>query len=544
MFDLLFPKWWSTLKKLIWLKAAALSSAVVKTVTAAIVHIRDALAGPAQNVTIAIEPVQDLHGYDSPWPAGGGPNFYDGTYTAANKQFLAAGTGVVSYYEGLVNRSIVVPCKAGEKYVIRSGIEGTMRVGSFPAMPATGNTPSVFVTATATSGQTELTITTGASDAYLFVQFFIDSDIQDYGASLSNALNGFYYSLDSNICPISGWTGANVTRTGKNLFPATLPSAAIAGTLSSAGTIVSATNARIFAIPCKANTDLYFSQSTTGNALVVAFSSKAPAVGDTIDYRGNMTNRLEWGLNSGNNTFLLLQISNTSYWDALIAAQIMIEIGTAKTAYEAPSDALTIPITFPTPPGTVYGGTLDVTNGVLTVTHKSVDMGALSWSAAGTRFFSSGLAAEIKIPANNDTVADLLCSVYSAANYSQVYADTVDRSIAVVATPAGSAGQVSARDHSASGKTGAEFKTYVTGQMLVYELATLQTYQLTAHQIDLLLGENNLWSDTGNTTLTYMADGTADDVQALNILLGGRYVNNGGADEADDREALDILLGR
>ena len=29
---------------------------------------------PVKNLTVAIEPVQDLHGYDHPWPAGGGVN--------------------------------------------------------------------------------------------------------------------------------------------------------------------------------------------------------------------------------------------------------------------------------------------------------------------------------------------------------------------------------------------------------------------------------------------------------------------------------------
>ena len=31
-------------------------------------------------VTVPITPVQDLHGYDAPWPAGGGKNKFD--YTA------------------------------------------------------------------------------------------------------------------------------------------------------------------------------------------------------------------------------------------------------------------------------------------------------------------------------------------------------------------------------------------------------------------------------------------------------------------------------
>jgi len=40
----------------------------------------------------------------------------------------------------------------------------------------------------------------------------------------------------------------------------------------------------------------------------------------------------------------------------------------------------------------------------------------------------------------------------------------------------------------------------------VYELATPITYDLTPQQIALLRGDNNVWADTGDTTLTYRQD--------------------------------------
>ena len=87
------------------------------------------------------------------------------------------------------------------------------------------------------------------------------------------------------------------------------------------------------------------------------------------------------------------------------------------------------------------------------------------------------------------------------------------------------------------------FNASMPGVQIVYELATPITIQLTLTQVELLQGENNIWSD-GEMTLVYLADGNASDAEALNILLGGRYVNNHGEDEPTDREALDILLGR
>ena len=65
--------------------------------------------------------------------------------------------------------------------------------------------------------------------------------------------------------------------------------------------------------------------------------------------------------------------------------------------------------------------------------------------------------------------------------------------------------RVFVKDLAKDGMTASEFKTAVSGQMLCYELATPQTYQLTPQEIQLLLGTNNVWSD-GNVTLVYSAD--------------------------------------
>jgi hypothetical protein len=54
--------------------------------------------------------------------------------------------------------------------------------------------------------------------------------------------------------------------------------------------------------------------------------------------------------------------------------------------------------------------------------------------------------------------------------------------------------------------TAAALKTAVTGQQLVYELAEPTTVQLSATQVNSLLGVNNLWADSGDTEVVYRAD--------------------------------------
>lgn len=55
-------------------------------------------------------------------------------------------------------------------------------------------------------------------------------------------------------------------------------------------------------------------------------------------------------------------------------------------------------------------------------------------------------------------------------------------------------------------ESAAAFKTAMSGQTLVYELATPQTIQLTPTEIQTLLGENNVWADSGDVEITYRRD--------------------------------------
>jgi hypothetical protein len=60
----------------------------------------------------------------------------------------------------------------------------------------------------------------------------------------------------------------------------------------------------------------------------------------------------------------------------------------------------------------------------------------------------------------------------------------------------------------------------------------------------MLLGENYVWSSSGDTvSVTYYAEGNANPLQSLNILLGGNYSNPKTADDVSDKEALEIILG-
>lgn len=142
--------------------------------------------------------------------------------------------------------------------------------------------------------------------------------------------------------------------------------------------------------------------------------------------------------------------------------------------------------------GTVYGGTLDITTGLLTVDIAIIDLGVLSWSydSANTRF--STRISGIKTGYATRTVP-LVCSALLAITDGRPIINVPDKSI----YGAGASNYVYVVDHSYTDAN--TFKAAMSGVMLVYELETPTTYQLTPTEVNLIAGENVISTDSPNT---------------------------------------------
>lgn len=154
--------------------------------------------------------------------------------------------------------------------------------------------------------------------------------------------------------------------------------------------------------------------------------------------------------------------------------------------------------------GTIYGGTIDVTNGVMPVTHGIVDLGTLNWDivTSGTynRFVSEGIKDLIKPPETSQSLGDYICSDYPQITFSEAYSTTKDKAFAVTNAQSGARGNVNIVDSSYNSAN--DFKTAMSGVQLVYELATPITIQLTPQQIQLLDGYNLISANTGDISIT------------------------------------------
>lgn len=168
--------------------------------------------------------------------------------------------------------------------------------------------------------------------------------------------------------------------------------------------------------------------------------------------------------------------------------------------YDADAEP-TISVSWESEAGTVYGGTLDVTAGTLTVTHGIIDLATATAKSflAGTanNGYRIGYAITNALAPNYNTVISNVLVAGSVLNSAvwQVYRTCIYQTSLFVTVPNDYDTREKAQSHLAS-----------LGAVCVYPLATPITYQLTPTEVTTLLGTNNIWADTGDTSVTYRAD--------------------------------------
>ena len=153
----------------------------------------------------------------------------------------------------------------------------------------------------------------------------------------------------------------------------------------------------------------------------------------------------------------------------------------------------TYSVTWQSEAGTVYGGTLDVTTGLLTVTHRFIEVSecaSVSTASTDVKY------AQISFGTGNGADADHSTNVSS--KYIQVEsAPETDGYYRIVSS------YLYIYDNRFTDQTTANSILSAEKPQFVYKLANPQTYQLDPRQVYTIVGNNNIWSDTGNITISY-----------------------------------------
>lgn len=409
---------------------------------------------PVKSLKVTLEPIQDLHGYDKPWSGGAGANKWDEEWE--------------TYGSSQIKSKNLIPLIAGATYYLKvpAGIGGTIYFKEAADIPSSSSWSGANETFTVPSN----------------IHYGIFYAGSGYGTTYNHDIAINYpssvtaYSPYSNICPISGHTECVTEVCGVNVWDEEWEvGALIADGSVDASLTTRRTTSFISVVP---NTTYYFPMACLNGRYAYYDENK-----NLLSYNGN---GFVTYVNTTPNDARYLRVTLNSNYGTTYHNDISINYPSTDHDYHAYNGH-----TYTTTLGrTVYGGKLDVVSGELVVDRAMVDLGSLTWSYYNNTFFT-------QLSGKKVGKINLLCATYMTS--STDWTALENKSI----TGHASDTYIYIKDSAYTDV--ATFKNAMSGIMLVYELATPQTYQLDPQTISLLHGNNNVRSD-GSVVMVYNAD--------------------------------------
>ena len=489
---------------------------IINTASGAIASFSDGADGqPIRKLVAQIEPVQDLHGQDSPYPAGGGKNKCDGiAYDGAissniprifNKTPVTSPHNISSGFGGVC---FFAKVESGNTYALSSDETGNAQTFYWAIYSSLDD--ALNIANALQSGATNVSFTAEHDGYVLFMRYNSTSgtSITWTYAQTEVGSTATTFAPYSNECPISGWTEAEIEQRGKNLCDDTLISNI---TYNASGVIVQSPNyATTAKTRIKNNTTYtYYHNLQTQSLHYVNFFDENGAFLTQASIRGN------------DNTVTFTTPDN-AYYVAVTASRqqeinisefipAQLELGSTATAYE-PYTGNQISVTFP---DTIYGGEDEFISGKLKSTMGKIvfdgtqSILATNWqpkenSVAWCYYYDLTNHVFPTILADVPTFLASSCPVVSAGEAIIGY----NPQLLEVSCYNTSGIGVIFRTTDMTLTTASAINAYLAENpvTLVYELATPTTFTHDPQQIDTLYGANNIWADTGDVTVTAPKD--------------------------------------
>lgn len=364
----------------------------------------------------------------------------------------------------------------------------------------------------ATGGGGGIEFTKIESGSLVSVNDAADLPVVDLAVEIKAVQSGTGDPSPSNVRPISGWSSVNVKRCSKNLVDiASLATTNITysnGVLTGTGLAFSQAYSNGFiSVPTTGQiTVTLTARTTTGttsnNGLVVCFKY-TDGTQASLNFSNDTTTWETKTITSSASKVVSYVLFTYAYESANTweIKDLQVELGAPSTAVESYTGT-TVSIALGQ---TVYGGELDVTSGVLTITWVDFYFdGSESVSAIGQ---SSGTY--------YTTVTKSLTGINSTVQVPHIKSDKFLGATGVV------------EGHCYVTYNGTYLvavlpQTVTTTQQatewfqsnpthFVYELAQPVTVQLTPTEVETLLGINNIWSDSGDIlNLEYYTQSASD----------------------------------
>ena len=329
-----------------------------------------------------------------------------------------------------------------------------------------------------------------------------EGKIATFDTNITDAIVGLIANIEAvqsgtgdpapnNIRPITGWTETEILSSGKNLCNLTIVQGGIVagdGSETSASNRVKSSDYILF----KAGTKYTINASGVSQVWLFYYDCNK----QFITGGGSGFKNLPFTKETDDDVYVRLVFRKSTNDENLIPADVkdlQIELGETATAYE-PYTGESISVVFPEEAGTVYGGSLDVLTGVLTVTH--IHCSFLAMGKQGNFFYNS--FTNLSLPAIKGRNAGVICNRYITK--ANIEPDDTNNGICVY-----DSGIIRWVDADYIDNTYEEFNTAMGDNRIeiLYELATPVTYQLTPQQVSSLIGENNIYCSTGSVSVEY-----------------------------------------
>lgn len=310
-----------------------------------------------------------------------------------------------------------------------------------------------------------------------------------------------------NVRPISGHTQAVVTRTGKNLLFSNTATSTVSGVTATKNSDGSWT----LNGTCTEDNDLVLMSGSrislpSGNYVL----SGCPSGGSSTTYalrlrvinsdgrvypddRGNGKS-----FEATNGSYIdrvYIEVKNGYTFNDLIFYPMVRPASDTDATFE-PYQGQTVTISLN---GTRYGGTLDVTTGVLTVDRGyALINGDVYGLVHNGSFPNNNVEIYVMLPKKKG-ITNLITNRFPivASGYDTAWTChgvSTSKRVNFTMPP-----EIATKQDTVNWFTSNPTE-------IVYELETPVTVQLTLQEVTTLLGQNNIWADTGDTDVTYRAD--------------------------------------
>ena len=487
--------------------------------TGSIVTFDDAIPFmPIEKLVATIEPQQDLHGYANPWPAGGGKNILpmtvarlklvntDGTWNG-NAYTLNGVTYSLIVDDGNNIEGISTNGTASAESDFFAGYNMVFPAGRYTSTGCpSGGSATTYRMFTSNMGADTGEGVSGTLDGVKTTncRINIKSGTNVNGLLFKpmirlESVTDATFAPYSNECPISGWTGLSggvfdvnlLNQDGTNTSNGYVHGAYLNvydGSVSSAA----GTWDVMEYVPVKPNTTYTLSGTSVNSS-----NGWAEYDINKVQVAHGMASVSPFTFTTGARTHFVRFNRN---YDT--DTQCQINLGSSALPY-VPYTSLPITCTWQTEAGTVYGGTVDVVTGVLTVDRAK-------------------LVLDENIPSGTNGFRNI--TVLTNGVRAEYYPyRAVGRANSVVLSDKFRYGSVSDGTPFVVGTSETNQRMYVNLPLeydteekirawftanpttVVASIASPQTYQLSSQQISTLLGNNTVFVDTGDVSVTYQS---------------------------------------